>query len=245
VICVKLKPAASRTLRPSHSIQSLADIDQPERPHYIAASARESCRNRSRCREAHLSAQQTRSQAPPWVPGTDGDGGRPPGSGSATRQGPQAFVGLSFGLKRPVGAKSVRTAVIGLRFETLKSRADFLRIAAARRSAAGPTLVLQAARRPAGFPCDADIRIGFTASRKVGNSVTRNRAKRRLRAAAAEVLAFQGKVGTDYVLIARASTAHHPFSELVADLASALRRIEYGGSSLRNEPKASPIRVPD
>jgi ribonuclease P protein component len=76
--------------------------------------------------------------------------------------------------------------------------------------------------------------VGFTASRKVGNSVARNRAKRRMRAAAASVLPFHGRPGTDYVLIARASTPDRPFSALVADLESALRRIEYDGAGRRS-----------
>jgi ribonuclease P protein component len=106
--------------------------------------------------------------------------------------------------------------------ETLKLRGDFLRVAAGRRVAA-PGLVLQAAPRPR--ISTGVVRVGFTASRKVGNSVTRNRAKRRLRAAAAKILPYQGKPDTDYVLIARASTAERPFAALVADLEGALRRI--------------------
>ena len=70
------------------------------------------------------------------------------------------------------------------------------------------------------------MRVGFTASRKVGNAVVRNRAKRRLRAAAAEVLARDGRQGTDYVLIARAGTGERPYVELVGDLAAALRQID-------------------
>jgi ribonuclease P protein component len=72
----------------------------------------------------------------------------------------------------------------------------------------------------------AAMRVGFTASRKVGNAVVRNRAKRRLRAAAAEALPRHGQAGTDYVLIARAETAGRRFAELVGDLEAALRQIE-------------------
>jgi ribonuclease P protein component len=87
-----------------------------------------------------------------------------------------------------------------------------------------PGLVLQAA--PA--PPEADrgaVRVGFTASRRVGNAVARNRAKRRLRAAASKVLAEDGRAATDYVLIARAATATRQFDRLVADLHVALGRV--------------------
>jgi len=115
-------------------------------------------------------------------------------------------------------------------FEKLKIRADFLRVAAAGFRAAGPGLVLQAALQPGGCAAASSIRVGFTASRKVGNAVIRNRAKRRMRAAAASVLPSHGQPGTDYVLIARASTADRPFAELVADLEAALRRFGRGGA---------------
>jgi ribonuclease P protein component len=110
---------------------------------------------------------------------------------------------------------------------TLKTRADFLRVAATRRRAVTPGLILQAARRPEESGCVALVRIGFTASRKVGNAVTRNRAKRRLRSAAASILLVKGKPGTDYVLIARASTVERPFDALIADLEVALRRVDH------------------
>jgi ribonuclease P protein component len=109
----------------------------------------------------------------------------------------------------------------------LKTRADFVRVAGARVRAVRDGLIVQAAPAPAGEA----VRVGFTASRRVGNAVTRNRAKRRLRAAADAVLAERGRPGVDYVLIARAATAGRPYAALVADLEGALRRLG------RGEPK--------
>ncbi len=110
--------------------------------------------------------------------------------------------------------------------ERLKNRKEFLRVAAARRSCARPGLVLQMAPRPA--PAGESVRVGFTASRKVGSAVVRNRARRRLRSAAQEVLAKYGKPGADYVLIARARTVERSYADLLADLESAVRRVNRG-----------------
>jgi len=108
---------------------------------------------------------------------------------------------------------------------TLKTRADFLRVAARRRRAARPGLVLQAAPRPPAAGDGEAVRVGFTASRKVGNAVVRNRAKRRLRAVAAMVLARDGRPETDYVLIARGGTGERRYADLVGDLKGALRQV--------------------
>ncbi|HXC54314.1 MAG TPA: ribonuclease P protein component [Rhizomicrobium sp.] len=102
--------------------------------------------------------------------------------------------------------------------EHLKVRADFLRAARGIRRVT-PGLTLEICDNPGG----PGIRVGFTASRKVGGAVLRNRAKRRLRAAAAAVLPLSGLAGTDYVLVARRDTATRPFENLLADLAQALR----------------------
>lgn len=105
----------------------------------------------------------------------------------------------------------------------LTKRSDFLRAARARRQ--GVTgLHLQARRRSQN---EADgIRVGFTCSKKVGNAVARNRAKRRLREVARAILAQEGRPGWDYVLIGRASvTAERPFEALKSDLSAALRKV--------------------
>lgn len=85
-----------------------------------------------------------------------------------------------------------------------------------------PGLVLQALRRSDG---DGAARVGLTASRRVGNAVRRNRARRRLRALAEKVIPLHAKCGHDYVMIARAETADRPFAALVEDLESAMKRL--------------------
>lgn len=136
----------------------------------------------------------------------------------------------------------------------LKTRPQFLKVAAAKRKWVTPGLVLQAARRPQGevraeivafvAPAqrpsadEAEVRVGFTVTRKVGNAVERNRAKRRLRAAAAEVLPCLGRAGTDYVVIGRIGTLSRPFDALRADLEQAVRKLD-GGQAGREQRRVA------
>lgn len=110
--------------------------------------------------------------------------------------------------------------------QNLTKRSEFLKANRGRRQAR-PGFVLQARRRHEDEAVDeALIRIGYTCSRKVGNAVARNRAKRRLREAARLVLPLAGRPGWDYVLIGRAQvTAALPFDQLTRDLTDALARI--------------------
>lgn len=107
--------------------------------------------------------------------------------------------------------------------ETLRARRDFLACARARRWVA-PGLILQGRARQADEA--QGLRVGYTCSKKVGNAVLRNRAKRRLRAAAAEVLPKAGRADWDYVLIGKAkNTIARPFADLVSDLRTAVERV--------------------
>jgi ribonuclease P protein component len=86
-----------------------------------------------------------------------------------------------------------------------------------------PSLSLEAAATPARYARAGTVRVGFTATKKMGEAVERNRAKRRLRAAAAALLPLYGLPGSDYVLVARPGTLTRPFAELLEDLAAALK----------------------
>ena len=109
--------------------------------------------------------------------------------------------------------------------ERLRRRADFLRIAAGRRKWVTRGLILQTLPRDGIARGSEGIGLGFTASRRVGNAVTRNRARRRLRAAAATVMSDHAARGFDYVLIARPETPRREYEALLADLEDALRRL--------------------
>ena len=104
--------------------------------------------------------------------------------------------------------------------ETLSKRSDFVAASKAEKYV-GKSILIQA--RPNSLQT---IRVGYTASKRVGNAVARNRAKRRMRAAVAETLAFYGTSGTDYVLIGRAqTTCNTKFEELKNELICAFENL--------------------
>jgi len=125
----------------------------------------------------------------------------------------------------------------GRQWRALTRRADFLRVAAAGPRFVTPGFILQAGPRAlhqelihtnqgrANQLRAKQVRVGFTASRKVGNAVARNRAKRRLRALADRVIASEADPGLDYVLIGRTETLTRGFAAMEQDLRTALKRI--------------------
>ena len=72
-----------------------------------------------------------------------------------------------------------------------------------------------------------DVSVGYTASKKVGNAVCRNRAKRRLRGVVNNIVrlnkSFKNK-GLSFVLIARYATMRYPFKQMEKDLLRALKK---------------------
>jgi ribonuclease P protein component len=166
--------------------------------------------------ETHLPTEQARPQAPSWIQEAHVDQEGAPGSGPPARSRPQEAVGLILQVTSQVGVSPSSP----IRIERMKRRADFLRAQKFRRQNT-PGLTLETCRSPEDIAA-ATCRVGFTASRKVGSAVERNRAKRRLRAAAASILPLLGREGHDYVLVARVATLSRPYAALLADLTKAL-----------------------
>ena len=110
----------------------------------------------------------------------------------------------------------------------LKKRREFLFVAKGTFVRA-EGLLLQARQRD---DEETFLRVGFTCSKKVGNAVDRNRAKRRLREVARHMLSLHGRLGWDYVLIGKAEkTVERPFDELCKDLKKSLCTIHEKHSS--------------
>lgn len=105
--------------------------------------------------------------------------------------------------------------------EKLKKRSEFLACAQAPSCAKG-AVVVQARPRGDDTPL---IRVGFTATKRIGGAVERNRAKRRMREAARALLPQFASPGVDYVIIARGGVLKRPWVRLLDDVKSALLRL--------------------
>lgn len=103
----------------------------------------------------------------------------------------------------------------------LTRRVEFLAAAKARYCARGAVLVQMRARDDG----EALVRVGFTATRKIGGAVVRNRAKRRLREVARALLPDLGLAGCDYVFIARSGAPDRPYALLLEDAGRALAQL--------------------
>ena len=119
----------------------------------------------------------------------------------------------------------------GFAIERLKKRAEFLACAKAPSFARG-AVVIQARPRDE----QPLVRVGFTATRRIGGAVQRNRAKRRMREAARLLLPRFARPGFDYVFIARVGVTARPWARLLDDVKSALIRLAPDSDSRALDP---------
>lgn len=119
--------------------------------------------------------------------------------------------------------------------ETLKKRAEFLAVrGGARWSTTSATLEC---RKRTGAGCTLTApRFGFTVTKKLGGAVRRNRIRRRLKAAVAEIASGLARDGHDYVLFARAAAFDRPFAALKKDLEEAFHRVHHPKRAKRHSP---------
>ncbi len=103
----------------------------------------------------------------------------------------------------------------------IKKRPEYLAVAATRRKWVTPAFILQA--KPG--TTDSPPKVGFTASKKVGNAVIRSRARRRLKEVARLVMPHHGAMGWGYVVIARQASVSYPFEKLCDDMCWALAKL--------------------
>ena len=114
----------------------------------------------------------------------------------------------------------------------LKKRSEFLYVRDGLYSAKGGVVVQMRENK-----ARSGVGVGFTATKKIGNAVIRNRAKRRLRHAARALLPELGLTGHDYVLIARNSTTARDWSDLLDDTRKALITLSQRSSAAKGPTK--------
>jgi len=124
-----------------------------------------------------------------------------------------------------------------IKLGTLRKRSEFLYVRDGDYAARG-AIVIQTRDNPR-VDDNPAIRYGVTATKRIGNAVTRNRAKRRLRAIARQLLPTLGRAGQDYVLIARDKTPTRDWDQLVADATRALHSLPGPGQSPAQHNTAS------
>ncbi len=121
----------------------------------------------------------------------------------------------------------------------LKTRSEFVFVKGGRRFAT-PSFVLQARRRLPNSPQTLDLaRFGFTATKRLGSAVVRNRARRRLKEAVRLAASSRAIDGYDYVLIARGGAVQRPFTEVIKDLQRALTKVHEPMSGRRHRKSPS------
>lgn len=121
--------------------------------------------------------------------------------------------------------------------KTIPTRSGFLVARSNGEKALSRSLVIQAVDNES-----SQWRVGLTATKKIGNAVTRNRARRRMRALARGYLAPLAQPGTDYVLIARHNTANADWQDMAKGLQKAIR---YLNRSINRSGTKQPVQALD
>lgn len=117
----------------------------------------------------------------------------------------------------------------------LRKRADFVLAAASGFKCVKPFIIIQVRKRTdKDIVLPSEIRVGFTATKMLGNAIVRNRTKRRMRAAAAKLLPELGLPGHDYVFVGRSPTRKCDFDVLLADMRSCLKRFTTQASGIQS-----------
>ena len=109
---------------------------------------------------------------------------------------------------------------------TIRLRRDFLSASAGGKKFITHSFIVQLRQREEAHPApSADIRFGYTVTKKMGNSVARSRIKRRLREAVKKAALPLALPGYDYVIISRNKALDCPYGELLRDMEFAFSRI--------------------
>jgi ribonuclease P protein component len=137
---------------------------------------------------------------------------------------------MSFAAVALLAASACRLKIPHI-MERMTRRQDFVAAAKAL-SHVQPGFVLQLRVRAD----ENGPRMGFTCTKKLGNAVTRNKIKRRLKEAARVALGRHVQKSMDYVVIGRNSAENRPFELLQSDLISALQRLH---AKAETAPKTS------
>ena len=118
---------------------------------------------------------------------------------------------------------------------TLKKRPEFLWIRGGTRASV-TSFLMEAKRRPDGHKAGAAPRFGFTVTKKLGGAVVRNRIRRRIKSAIAEVSSDGARDGFDYVIVARAAALERPYQEILSDVRRAFSLIHKNPGDAASKP---------
>ena len=113
-----------------------------------------------------------------------------------------------------------------MEIQTIKKRRDFLKGNAAAYTVMNSVIIQSYLRSEDSNEADNLIKIGITCSKKIGNAVLRNKAKRRLREAGKMILSKIGKKNRNYIFIARKDiTLTTKFCDLCKDIEDGIKKI--------------------